>query len=55
MTCAKTAKPIEMPFGLWARMGRRNHVLDEGSSDAEGRCHDNQFRDAIFYNWRCGL
>ena len=26
--CAKTAEPIEMPFGLWARMGRRNHVLD---------------------------
>jgi len=28
--CAKTAEPIEMPFGLWARMGRRNHVLDGG-------------------------
>jgi len=25
---AKTAQPIEMPFGLWARMGQRNHVLD---------------------------
>ena len=25
---AKTAEPIEMPFGLWARMGRRNHVFD---------------------------
>ena len=24
----KTAEPIGMPFGLWARMGRRNHVLD---------------------------
>ena len=22
------AEPIEMPFGFWARMGRRNHVLD---------------------------
>jgi len=21
-----------MPFGLWARMGRRNHVLDKGSA-----------------------
>jgi len=28
--CTKTAKPIEMPFGMWARMGRRNHVLDGG-------------------------
>jgi len=27
---AKTAEPIEMPFGLWARMGRRNHALDGG-------------------------
>jgi len=25
--CAKTAEPIEMPFGLWARMGPSNHVL----------------------------
>ena len=26
--CAKTAEPIEMPFGLRARMGPRNHVFD---------------------------
>jgi len=26
--CAKTPEPIVMPFGLWAQMGRRNHVLD---------------------------
>ena len=25
---AKIAEPIEMPFGLWARMGPRNHVFD---------------------------
>ena len=25
---AKTAEPIEMPFGLWTRVGPRNHVLD---------------------------
>jgi len=25
---ARTAEPIEMPFGLWTRMGRRNSVLD---------------------------
>ena len=23
------AEPIEMQFGLWARMGPRNYVLDE--------------------------
>jgi len=25
---AKTAEPIDMPFGLWARVGSMNHVLD---------------------------
>jgi len=24
----KMPEPIEIPFGLWARMGPRNHVLD---------------------------
>jgi len=24
------SEPIVMPFGLWARMGPRNHVLDGG-------------------------
>ena len=32
MSCAKTAEPIEMPFGFWARMGSRSHVFD-GSSE----------------------
>jgi len=31
MSCAKTAEPIEMPFGLVIRVGARNHALDEGS------------------------
>ena len=30
VVCAKTAEPIGVPFGLWAPMGRRNHVLDGG-------------------------
>jgi len=28
VTCAKAAEPIEMPFGLWAQSGSRNHELD---------------------------
>jgi len=28
INCAKTAEPIEMPFGLWTRVGPRKHVLD---------------------------
>jgi len=30
---AKTAEPIEMPFGLRTRVGRGNHVLD-GNPDS---------------------
>ena len=28
MSCAKTAEPIEMPFGIWTRVNPRKHVLD---------------------------
>jgi len=38
--CVKTAEPIEIPIGLWAQIGRRNHVASRG---AEGRCHGNKF------------
>jgi len=31
VSCAKTAEPIEMPFGLRIRVGPRKHVLDRGS------------------------
>jgi len=25
VSCAKTAEPIDLPFGLWTRVGRRKH------------------------------
>jgi len=28
MSCGKIAELVEMPFGMWARVGPRNHVLD---------------------------
>ena len=31
MSCAKTAEPINMPFGMWTRVDQRNHVLDGGA------------------------
>jgi len=34
---AKTAAPIEMPFGSRYRVGRRNHVLDGGPDPPIGR------------------
>ena len=30
MSPTKTAEAIEMPFGMWARVGPHNHVLDRG-------------------------
>ena len=33
---AKTAESIEMPFGLWTRIGPRNRVLD-GIQDCRGK------------------
>ena len=53
---AKTGAPTEMPFGLWAQMSRGKHVLSERPQvlTAEGRCHGNEFWDAICYNWLCG-
>jgi len=37
---AKSAEPIEMPFGSWARVGSRNHVLD-GAPDRRGNFRAN--------------
>jgi len=34
---AKTAAPIEMPFGLTTLVGSRNHVLHAGSRSSVGR------------------
>jgi len=28
MSCAKMAESIEMPFGMWTRVGPRKHILD---------------------------
>ena len=37
MSPAKTAEPIEMPFGLRTWVGPRDHVLDGGSDPPMGR------------------
>jgi len=31
VSCAKTAEPIEMPFGIWIQVGPRIYVLDGGA------------------------
>ena len=30
MSPTETAEPIQMPFGLWTRVGQRNHLLRWG-------------------------
>jgi len=35
MSCAKKDEPLELPFGLWTRLGARNHVLGEGQDSPE--------------------
>jgi len=37
VNCAKTAKPIEMPFGLWGSMCPRNHHVLDGVHIPMGR------------------
>jgi len=37
MSPAKMVELIEMPFGLWARVGSRNHVLDGGPDPPHGK------------------
>ena len=52
MSPANTAAPIEMPFGLWAWMGRRNHVLDDGPAVLRDVAIATNFGTKIAINWR---
>ena len=44
VSCAKMAEPIEMPFGLWSPMGRRNYVLDGSPQVLRDVAMANNFR-----------
>ena len=37
MSCAKSAEPVKMLFGLWTQMGPRNHVLGGGPDPPQGK------------------
>ena len=50
---AKPAAPIEMPFGYWARMGRRNRVLDGGLEVMRDVAMGTNFGTKIAINWLC--
>jgi len=42
-----------MPFGLWAWMGRRNHVLDGGPEVLRDVVMATNFWTKIAINWLC--
>ena len=50
--CA-TAEPTEMPFGLLARMGRRNHVFDGGPAVLRDDAMATNFVTKIAINRLC--
>jgi len=47
------AKPIEMPFGLWARMVPRYHVLDGGPQVLRAVAMATNFWLSMGYNFCC--
>jgi len=49
----KKAEPIEMPFGLSARMGPGNHVLDESPQVPRDVAMATNFWLSIGYNFGC--
>ena len=51
--CAKTAEPIEMPFGLWSRIVPRNHVLDGGPQALRDVAMATNFWLSIGFNFGC--
>ena len=53
VNCAKTAESIEMPFGLWTRMDRRNRVLAWGPEMLRDVAMATNFATKIAINWLC--
>ena len=46
----KMAQPIEIPFWLWTRVGRRKHVLHGDTLAPPSECNW-----TVHVRWRCGL
>jgi len=50
MSCAKTAEPVKMPFGVWNRMGPKKHVLDGVTLAQSG-----EYDWTVYMRLWCGL
>ena len=44
MKCAKMAEPINVPFGMWTRVGPTSHELGGGPDFPRGRRVGGHFR-----------
>ena len=53
MSPAKVAEPIKMPFGLWAWMGPRNHVLHWSAAVLRDVAMATNFETKIAITWLC--
>jgi len=47
VSLAETAEPFDIPFGMWTRVGPRNHVLDGMHIDATWRIRLNHSCAAV--------
>jgi len=52
-SCAKMAEQMKMPYGLWTRVGRRNHVLDRGPAVLRDVAMATNFGTKIAIKWLC--
>jgi len=62
VSCAETAEPIDLPFGLWTQVGRRkhkfNHIRKVAPMDRHGRAHlapPNEYDWTVRLQRRCVL
>ena len=45
----KTAKPIDVPFGVWTHVGPKNHVFDEAPIPMESGNFEDMSRPVVKY------
>ena len=53
VVCAKTAEPDQMPFGLWAGIDRRSHVLDQVPAVLRDVAMATNLGTKLALNWLC--
>ena len=49
--CKETAEPIDLPFGLWTRVGRKKHIFNGGYIGANWRIQLNRLSAAAMRSY----